>query len=124
MNQDQRRRIRVPANFSARILTGDKTVDVETINVSLKGMLVTTVPDLDEGDSCRVRLALAEDAAIEVDCRVARVGEGESAIDFETMDLESFGHLRRMVHLLSGQPEAIDAELGTPAFGEGDGRDG
>lgn len=116
MEQDNRRRARVPVGLSALISTGGRTVAARIINLSLTGILCTADPGLEKDASCTVVIPLGETFKIEVEGKVIRVGEGQAAVSFVSMDEESFGHLRRLVAYNTGDADRIEGEVGTKAF--------
>lgn len=117
MDANRRRRSRVPTHISASFVqAGRKAVSLVTSNISLKGLLAEPEPQVQTGATGLVRIALAQDARIEIECRVIRSDAGGVAIDFLPMDGESFFHLRNLVRYNAPDADAIDSEVHTPAF--------
>jgi hypothetical protein len=107
----ERKRTRVPAHFSVNVVLGDEMIGAEMINISLSGILCTSHPLFQNDARCRVVVSLSDDVKIDVDSRILRVGEKESAIHFISMTDESFIHLRRLVQYNAGDADRIDEEL-------------
>ncbi|MEJ2343832.1 MAG: PilZ domain-containing protein [Gammaproteobacteria bacterium] len=102
-------------SFDARaylICAGVKT-GTEVIDLSLKGALVVRPPEWQGavGDNCRLEIQLSHDAAIEMDMVVAH--QETDCIGFRCthIDMESAGHLRRLIELNLGSPELLEREL-------------
>ena len=95
MDQDKRKRSRVPVHFDIVILLGEEAVQVQIINISLTGILCTTDRRFQKDDTCTVVISLRDDLQITIDAKILRVGKGETAISFIAMDEESFSHLKK-----------------------------
>ena len=91
--------------FSTRILLSSK--DFENIDItgnskdlSLKGIFVDTDQKLDPDTPCLIIIVLSggiEDIKISINARVARVDAHGMGIVFDTMDLDSYTHLKNIV---------------------------
>ena len=113
---EQRRRGRVPASLSLTVCLEGREIVVESRNISLKGVACSPSPDLHENAFCQVVISLAPGIWVVIKGKAVRVGPGEAAIDFLTMDPDSFTHLKKIVEYHSQCPEAVTRELLTPAF--------
>jgi len=114
---DKRRRSRVCTHVMARYLQkGAREYPLVTQNISLKGMLAKPQPGIRTGELGVIRIDLASDAGIEIECEVIRSDAAGVAIDFKPMDEESFFHLRNLVRYNAPDADQIDAELKFPAF--------
>jgi len=116
MNQEKRRRTRVPVHLDISILLGEEVIRTEIINVSLNGVLCTSNPLFQNNALCKVIISLSDDLQIVVDSKISRVGERESAIRFISVDDESFIHLKKLVQYNVGDADRIDKELHNKAF--------
>ena len=88
-------------------------------DVSINGLFVETeAADLTEGQSCRAVIPLghAGELFLTVEGRVSRVGEGGLGIAFESIDPDSFDHLRNLVLYNSPKPERIEKEFKKPGL--------
>lgn len=118
---DRRRRTRV--NFHARAdiqTTGARLLDLETRDLSHKGVFVLGELPLKDGQGCAITLHLVGNAdnalALRMEGRIVRsTGQG-TAIDFVSMDPETYLHLRNLVLLNAEDPEEAEREFGQPAF--------
>lgn len=117
MDANRRRRSRVATHFTASFTRpGHAPVALVTSNISMKGLLAESEQQMRTGAKGIVRITLASDAHIEIECRVIRSDATGVAIDFLPMDEESFFHLRNLVRYNAPDADQIDSELKTPAF--------
>lgn len=116
MNQEKRRRTRVPVHFDVSILIGEEVISTEIINISLNGILCTSNPLFQNNAFCKVIVSLSDDLQIVVDSKILRVSERESAISFISMDDESFIHLKKLVQYNVSDADRIDKEFHKKAF--------
>lgn len=119
---NRRKRTRVEGKFTATLLAGGQEFPVETLNLSLNGMWCRAFPGCEAlvGQGCYLHLALAKEAFIVLQARVVRSEEGRVALEYESLpDEESYAHLRNIVRFRADDPDAIDQEQMTPAFGRG-----
>jgi hypothetical protein len=121
MSPERRKRTRVDIHLNAVVLIDDRSIEVETYNLSLKGMLCSPDQAFAENQSCQVTMSLNPDPESEpvravMQGRIVRTTPEETAIDFTVMDADSFLHLKRIVEYNSGEPEKINHELLTSAF--------
>ncbi|MGM0424752.1 MAG: PilZ domain-containing protein [Thermodesulfobacteriota bacterium] len=112
----KRKRSRVQAAFHARILAGGTEYALQTKDISLKGLLCSPEPGLQPGQQCEVELHLDQGPTLSLQARVVRSDPQGTAIDFRSMEPETFQHLRNLIRFHSKNPDAIDQELSQPAF--------
>ncbi len=116
MIKERRRRTRVPVQIDVEVLMKGEVIKLESVNISLAGILCTSGPLFQMDEPCKVIITLSEDSRISVDAKIIRVGEKEAAIKFISMDDESFVHLKKLIQYNLGNAERVDAELRRPAF--------
>jgi len=117
MDANRRRRSRVDMHLAARFTPGSgPAVQLLISNISLKGLLAVPEADITTGETGVVRITLAENAIIEIECKVIRSDATGVAIDFLPMDEQSFFHLRNLVRYNAPDADRIDDELKRPAF--------
>jgi hypothetical protein len=116
MDQEKRKRLRVPVHFDISIMLGGKLIEAQIINISLTGILCTSNQLFQQNASCQVIIALRSDLKITIDSKILRVGKQETAISFVAMDEESFVHLRRVVEYNSGDADRVKKEFRQKAF--------
>jgi hypothetical protein len=118
---DRRRRTRV--NFHARAdvqTVGARLLDLETRDLSHKGMFVLGQVPLKADQGCTITLHLVGDEenapVLRMEGRVVRSTADGTAIDFVSMDPDTFLHLRNLVLLNAEDPDEAEKEFGQPAF--------
>lgn len=105
---------RIPFAAGVALQWRDRTLQVQLIDIALKGALVQSpsAPELALQDKCRLRLPLTNGAeAIEMAGQVVHL-EGER-IGIECLDIEvsSLTRLRRLLELNAGDADQINREL-------------
>jgi len=116
MTDDRRKRSRVPVHFQVSILAEEAVCQVETINLSLTGLLCVTTPRFQNNTPCKIQIRLNDTVTINLTGQILRIHGNETAISFTSMDEESFFHLRRIMELNAGDADKIDREMAVPAF--------
>ncbi len=116
MEVNRRARTRVPFHFEVIVSTDGHEIPVESLNISLKGLLCTADSRFSTDEPCIVTLNLAEDIVVTIHGTIVRADEEKTAIDFRAMDEESFFHLKKIVEYNAGDTEMIESEVTKPAF--------
>jgi hypothetical protein len=114
MNENKRRRTRVKAAFTAEVRAAGRVMTAEVRDVSLKGLLLSGSDLPAVGEACQVVIVLGPGAAIELAARVVRSTGDGAALVVESMDAESFSHLRQLVRYHASDPDTIDDEIAVP----------
>lgn len=118
---NRRRRTRVHLRIRVEVhTTGARLVDLATRDLSHKGLYVLGDLPLKAGQSCTLTVHLpaeGEDVPVlRMEGKVVRAGAEGAAIDFVSMDAETYRHLRNLVILNAEDPEQAEKEFATPAF--------
>ncbi|MBI4634013.1 MAG: PilZ domain-containing protein [Deltaproteobacteria bacterium] len=116
MGKEKRKRTRVPVGFEAAVSLGEEKIDVQTLNISLNGILCTTDSRFLSGEKCLVTLTLNPTVKVIFEGKILRVTPSETAIAFSAMNEESFIHLKKIVEYNYGDADKIDRELADPLF--------
>ena len=111
MKKEERKRTRVPVGFTATISAGGKRINVNTLNISLNGILCTTDSRFQTGDQCRVTLTLDPAVKIIIEGRISRITLSDMAIAFSSMNEDSFFHLKKIVEYNYGDADEINKEI-------------
>lgn len=113
--RERRQFTRISFRRPAQLTVRGVESTVEVVDLSLKGSLLEVPAELraEVGAPCALVVLLdSDEAAIRLDGEVARRLGTSLGIRCNSMDLESIGHLRRMVELNLGDEELLDRELG------------
>jgi len=117
MTEDRRKYERVILEKEVELYDEENSWQVRLVDISLKGLLVETPPGLavEQGDKFTIKLPLesVNDEAITMDVRVAHVEEDKAGFSWETIDVESFTHLRQLIKYNLGDPREVERELKT-----------
>ncbi|MBF0477366.1 MAG: PilZ domain-containing protein [Deltaproteobacteria bacterium] len=122
---NKRKRSRVSFHTKCDLTAGTKAlVDLETRDISMKGVYVGTDAGWPIGTDCQVAINLiggAQPLALHMKGRVARSDTDGLGVDFIEIDMDSFTHLRNIVVYNAPDAEKVIAEVsGSPAFDPGD----
>lgn len=118
MTNNRRRFTRVSFAANAKLIIEEQTFSTDIIDVSLKGALVETqqgqTDKLSLGQDAKLAFTLTS-STIEliVDVKVQRLDKHFIGVMFESMDLESAAHLKRLVELNIGGEEMMEREIGS-----------
>jgi hypothetical protein len=125
------RRTRTRVTFNTQVdvkATGMMLRNLETKDLSHKGVFLLGDNPLQEGQGCTVSIHLAGDEktapVLHMEGKVARVTKNGTAIDFLSMDPDTYLHLRNLVLLNADDPEKAEMEFRQPAFNGSSERDG
>lgn len=106
----------MPVGFEVYIETGNKKVEVLTKNLSMTGISCTTHESFGVNELCTVSLRLNEETHLIIQGKILRVDQQETIISFQSMDEDTFYHLKRLMQFNAADPDKIEEELGKPAF--------
>ncbi len=117
------RRTRTRVTFHTQVdvkATGMMLRNLETRDLSHKGVFLLGEHPLKEGDGCMVSIHLTGDEAtapvLHMEGKVARITKDGTAIDFLSMDPDTYMHLRNLVLLNAEDPDRAEMEFSQPAF--------
>ncbi len=114
---EQRKRTRVEMDAFARLSCSGRVFRARTVNVSLRGVFLDTVPEgIETGEQCFLEIFLDSGLKMEFEVRVRREEAEGTGFSFVRMDEDSFVHLRNFVRLHAEDADEVDRELLSPAF--------
>ena len=119
MTTEQRNFSRIPFDADATIVGADQSWKTDLLDISLKGALVSA-PDnwnANTGDKFFLKVTLGEDVNINMEVEVTHQENGHIGFHCHHIDVESVGHLRRIVELNLGDESLLHRELS--ALGKG-----
>jgi hypothetical protein len=113
--RDEKRRFsRIPFDANVLISQDGKEWRSKLLDISLKGVLIETPKNWDavNGEHFHLDVIFADSGSL-ISCGIAVAHIDKSHVGFEIkqIDVESVGHLRRLVELNLGDPELLDREL-------------
>lgn len=102
LTKEKRRNIRV--DFATRVVINAGSVQIEaqgdSRDLSLKGVFINTEQKLPVATNCSVRIFLScglDEVELKIKARVARVDDHGLGIAFDSMDLDTYTHLRNIM---------------------------
>lgn len=115
MEKNRRKKTRVKFETQVIVRTKDAEVLSETNskNISFKGVFLKTEHKLPEGTPCEVEILLSGSStrlSIKVQGRVARQEKGGLGIVFESIDPDSYFHLRNLIMYNTSDPDEVEKE--------------
>lgn len=116
MTDERRHHARIAFQTPARLVLGERTLEVVVLDLSLKGALIrlpASTP-IREGASGMLHVQLNESEPgdqISMQTRVAHVEDPQAGLLCISIDIDSVTHLRRLVELNLGDPVLLEREL-------------
>jgi len=110
----QRHFRRIPFNAEVRLGSPPDIRTVDLLNLSLKGMLVRErqpSPPVDLGTMVAIEVVASPGLTLPLTGRLAHRQEDRLGFTFIDIDLETIGHLRRLIELNTGEAEQTLEEL-------------
>lgn len=114
MVEERRQFSRVGFQSKVFIAFGEKRLEAELLDISLKGALLQLSEEsgFQQGESCTFELSLQQsDVMLKVDAVPVFKENNHIGLRFGNIDLDSMTHLRRLVELNTGDPELVQKEL-------------
>lgn len=115
MNQDLERRrfTRVAFDGSVTLTQNDRTWPCQLIDISLKGALLEQLapPPLADHEPMTLTLQLSDSSSIVMTVALAHRLHENVGLNCQQIDVESIGHLRKLIELNTGDPLAAEREL-------------
>ncbi len=112
---DEKRKFsRVPFSATTVLIADKESWECQLIDISVKGALIELPPDctLNKGKKVNLELRLNEsDVVIKMDLVVAHITDSHAGCFCEQIDAVSMTHLRRLIELNLGDPDALYREL-------------
>lgn len=106
-SNEHRRHPRVSFEAPARLSTPAGDWETHIADISLQGILLEKPEDWPEDfhfDDCHIDVPLNADTHIRMDARVRRITpDGHIGLEWNSLDVESLGHLRRLLELNLGE---------------------
>ena len=116
MSDERRHHARIAFQAPARLVLGERSLEVVVLDLSLKGALILLPASttISAGASGMLNVRLSESEAsdqISMQIRVAHVEGPQVGVLCISIDIDSVTHLRRLVELNLGDPALLEREL-------------
>lgn len=112
---EKRRFSRIKCVEKCSVETGSGTIEVDLLDISLKGALVEHPPGLaaGPGDSWKLSFRLNQsEIVLRFDARVVHCRGNLAGVKFVEMDLDTMVHLRSLMEARTADPDQVREELG------------
>ncbi|MEI6126923.1 MAG: PilZ domain-containing protein [Pseudomonadota bacterium] len=111
MKNEKRQNTRVSVHFDVFIYMHGEKIPVQTWNLSMRGLQCSADKTFNEGEACTVVFVLSQEITFQIQGIILRTGTRDAGIRFESMEGESFLHLKRLVQYNTDDPDKIEDEL-------------
>ncbi|WP_075188282.1 PilZ domain-containing protein [Teredinibacter haidensis] len=113
LTAERRRYSRIDFNTSVQLTQGEQQTTASLLDISLNGLLVKTPQHyhIDVALPIFISVELADDANINMKTSLAHSSSDVLGFRCESIDIESIGHLRRLVELNLGDDNAAERVL-------------
>ena len=112
---DQREFTRVLFKTNVGVFVEERVIwSDKGINISMRGLRLSTPDPASPGAQCRVVIRLSTDnnpTIIEAKGKIVRAGTNSLAVEFTEIDLNSYHHLRQLILLNTDDPEKAEQEF-------------
>lgn len=112
-DKERKKFTRIQFNTTATITQNDNTFDAHVIDISLNGLLVETPKQytLRSDLSTEISMILSDDTKIAMTAKFIHSSDDTLGFQCESIDMESMGHLRRLLELNMNNPRATERLL-------------
>jgi hypothetical protein len=116
MGEEKRQKTRVHFETHVIIRTEESEIKAEADSeaISIKGVFVRTQEKIPEGTPCDLEILLTGSStklALTIKGLITRQEETGLAIGFDSMDLDSFMHLKNIILYNASDPEEVEKEM-------------
>ncbi|MBN1380458.1 MAG: PilZ domain-containing protein [Deltaproteobacteria bacterium] len=116
MVEERRKRTRIPVEFDVKIVFRDQTIKVKTLNISMSGIRFRGSQVFQAGEKCAIHLPLSDAAHLSIEAVILRSNDQETVVSFQSMDEETFYHLKNIIRYNAPDPDQVEKELTKSAF--------
>ena len=116
MSKERRKKTRV--HFETQVIlrsgTSEISSNVNSKDISVKGMFVRTDKKLPIGASCDIQILLTgttNNLFLNLKGRVVRHDDSGLGLDFDSIDVDSYMHLKNLLMYNAQDPDAIEKEI-------------
>ena len=116
MGEERRHKTRVHFETHVNIKTGNSEIraEADSEDISIEGIFVKTQDKIPEGTPCDLEILLTGSSTrlvLTIKGIMRRQEENGLAIGFESMDLDSFMHLKNILLYNATDPEEVEKEM-------------
>ena len=116
MRDDKRKRTRVHFKTQVVLKTGVSEIkaNAKSSDISMKGLFITTDEKISVGTPCNIEIVLSGTTsrlALTIKAVIARQDKDGLGITFDSMDVDSYFHLKNIVMYNASDPDVIAEEI-------------
>lgn len=116
MGEEKRKRTRVHFKTQVTLRTEELEIEAEanSKDISLKGIFVNTKEKIPAGTPCDIEIMLtgtSTELALSIKGTIIRQEPSGLGIAFDSMDVDSYFHLKNIVMYNASDPEDIEKEM-------------
>ena len=116
MGEERRQKTRVHFETHVIIRTQESEIraEADSEDISIKGIFIKTQDKIPEGTPCDLEILLTGSStrlALTVKGTITRQEETGLAIGFDSMDLDSYMHLKNIILYNASDPEEVEKEM-------------
>ncbi|HUV50405.1 MAG TPA: PilZ domain-containing protein [Anaerolineae bacterium] len=116
MKDDKRKRTRVHFKTQVVLKTDISKIktDAKSSDISMKGMFISTDEKIPAGTPCDIEIVLSgttSKLALNIEGVIARQDKEGIGITFNSMDVDSYFHLKNIVMYNASDPDAVEEEM-------------
>ncbi|MCW8883410.1 MAG: PilZ domain-containing protein [Sedimenticola sp.] len=110
---DRRHFHRILFDAPVTLVFADNEFQTKLVDISLNGALLETTEAFScaPNDRVTLRIQLGDETFIDMEAQITHMDAGRLGLRCVFIDMESIGHLRRLVELNLGNPELLEREL-------------
>ncbi|MBF0279536.1 MAG: PilZ domain-containing protein [SAR324 cluster bacterium] len=105
---------RIDFNTKTYLIFQGQRVETNLVDISLKGALLALTEDIAirQGENCALEIQLGgSDIVLNIQTELVHIEGRNLGFRFQSIDLDSLAHLRRLMEVNLGDTDLIDQEL-------------
>jgi hypothetical protein len=112
-NDDRRHFQRILFDAPVTLIVADNELQTKLVDISLNGALLETTEafSCSPNDRVDLKIQLGEETFIDMEAEITHIETGRLGLRCIYIDMESIGHLRRLVELNLGNADLLEREL-------------
>lgn len=113
MKKQHRHFVRVPFDATTTATQGDRSWEVQLLDISLNGVLFSQPEDwlINPSQLIKIKIVLGEGIHIKMDTRLVHTTENTAGCHCEHIDVDSITQLKRLIELNTGSDDILSREL-------------
>ena len=93
-----------------------KNISAKTLNISLAGIYFKAPQVFQAGEACVINLYLSKEVNLNIEGKIHRSDNQGTVLTFQSMDEDTFYHLKKILLLNAADADQIEKELAESVF--------